>query len=115
MNSAISSCHGAPGLLEADNHSSAHRLCRPGRDLVLGQAQAVKLNLNWQLSMARVSPAQFVRQVRQEASRISWASRRETGTATLTVFIMVAIAAVFFLLVDMVLSNVVQFVLGLGG
>jgi len=28
---------------------------------------------------------------------------------------MVAIAAVFFLLVDMVLSNVVQFVLGLGG
>ena len=65
--------------------------------------------------MARVSPAQFIRQVRQEVARISWASRRETGTATLTVFIMVSIAAVFFLLVDMVLSNVVQFVLGLGG
>ena len=65
--------------------------------------------------MTRVSPAQFVRQVRQEVARISWASRRETGTATLTVFIMVSIAAVFFLLVDMVLSNVVQFVLGLGG
>ena len=65
--------------------------------------------------MARVSPAQLVRQVRQEALRISWASRRETGTATLTVFVMVAIAAMFFLLVDMVLSNVVQFVLGLGG
>ena len=115
LNSAISSCHGAPGLLEADNHSRAYRLSRAGRDLVLGQAQAIKLNLNWQLSMARVSPAQFVRQVRQEVSRISWASRRETGTATLTVFVMVAIAAVFFLLVDMVLSNVVQFVLGLGG
>ena len=65
--------------------------------------------------MARVSPAQFVRQVRQEVSRISRATRRETGTATLTVFIMVAIAAVFFLLVDMVLSNLVQFVLGFGG
>ena len=65
--------------------------------------------------MARVTPAQFVRQVRQEVARISWASRRETGTATLTVFVMVAIAAMFFLLVDMVLSNVVQFVLGLGG
>ena len=65
--------------------------------------------------MARVSPAQFVRQVRQEVSRISWASRRETATATLTVFVMVSIAAVFFLLVDMVLSNVVQFVLGLAG
>ena len=80
----------------------------------MGQTQAVKQNLNWQLSMANVSPAQFVRQVRQEVSRITWASRRETGTATLTVFIMVAIAAVFFLLVDMILSNVVQFVLGLG-
>ena len=65
--------------------------------------------------MASISPAQFVRQVRQEASRITWATRRETGSATLTVFIMVAIAAVFFLLVDMVLSNVVQFVLGFGG
>ena len=65
--------------------------------------------------MSRVTPAQFVRQVRQEVSRIAWASRRETGTATLTVFVMVSIAAVFFLLVDMVLSNVVQFVLGLAG
>ena len=64
--------------------------------------------------MANTSPAQFVRQVRQEISKISWATRRETGTATLTVFVMVTIAALFFLLVDMVLSNGVQFVLGLG-
>lgn len=64
--------------------------------------------------MANVSPAQFVRQVRQEISRISWANRRDTGLATLTVLIMATIAAIFFLLVDYVLSNVVQFVLGLG-
>ncbi len=64
--------------------------------------------------MAKVSPAQFVRQVRQEVGRISWANRRDTGLATLTVFVMATIAAVFFLLVDMVLSNAVQFVLGLG-
>ena len=72
-------------------------------------------NLNWQILMAKVTPAQFVRQVRQEISRVSWASRRETGTATLTVFIMTTIAALFFLLVDWVLSNGVQLVLGLGG
>tara|TARA_B100000575_G_scaffold277845_1_gene264553 strand:- start:718 stop:915 length:198 start_codon:yes stop_codon:yes gene_type:complete len=65
--------------------------------------------------MAKSSPAQFVRQVRQEISKISWATRRETGTATLTVFVMVTIAAMFFLLVDMVLSSGVQLVLGLGG
>ena len=40
--------------------------------------------------------------------------RREIGTATITVFVMATIAAIFFLLVDMVLSRVVQFVLGLG-
>ena len=65
--------------------------------------------------MAKVSPAQFVRQVRQEVARISWASRRDTGLATVTVFVMATIAALFFLLADMVLSNLVQFILGLGG
>lgn len=65
-------------------------------------------------NMAKTSPAQFVRQVRQEILRISWASRRETGLATLTVFAMATIAAIFFLLVDAVLSNVVQFILGFG-
>ena len=65
--------------------------------------------------MAKTSPAQFVRQVRQEINRISWATRRETGTATITVFVMATIAAIFFLLVDLVLSNIVQFVLGFGG
>ena len=65
--------------------------------------------------MAKTAPAQFVRQVRQEINRISWATRRETGTATITVFVMATIAAIFFLLVDLVLSNIVQFVLGFGG
>ena len=64
--------------------------------------------------MAKTSPAQFVRQVRQEINRISWATRREIGTATITVFVMATIAAIFFLLVDLVLSNIVQFVLGFG-
>ena len=65
--------------------------------------------------MAKTTPAQFDRQVRQEINRISWATRRETGTATITVFVMATIAAIFFLLVDLVLSNIVQFVLGFGG
>jgi len=64
--------------------------------------------------MAKTSPAQFVRQVRQEITRISWAGRREVGLATITVFIMATIAALFFLLVDMILSNGVQLILGLG-
>ena len=65
--------------------------------------------------MARITPAQFVRQVRQEISRVTWTTPRDTVTATITVLIMTAIAALFFLLADWVLSHVVQFVLRLGG
>jgi preprotein translocase subunit SecE len=65
--------------------------------------------------MARTSPAQFVRQVRQEVSRVSWATRKETGVATVMVFIMVFVAGLFFFMVDQVLSWGVQLVLGLGG
>ena len=65
--------------------------------------------------MARTSPARFVRQVRQEVSRVTWSSRKETGIGTLMVFIMVFLAAVFFFLVDLVLSWGVQYILGLGG
>ncbi len=65
--------------------------------------------------MAKVSPAQFVRQVRQEIGRISWATRRDTVTSTITVLVMTFIAAAFFLLVDWILSNLVQLVLGFGG
>lgn len=65
--------------------------------------------------MAKVSPAQFVRQVRQEVARVTWATRKETAVATLMVFIMVFLAAIFFFVVDQILSWGVQLILGLGG
>ena len=65
--------------------------------------------------MAKTNPAQFVRQVRQEINRITWATRRETTFASISVFVMALIASLFFLLVDLLLSNIVQFLLGLGG
>ena len=65
--------------------------------------------------MAKTNPAQFVRQVRQEINRITWASRRETMYASLSVLVMALIASLFFLLVDLLLSNLVEFLLGLGG
>ena len=65
--------------------------------------------------MAKTNPEQFVRQVRQEINRITWASRRETMFASLSVFVMALIASIFFLLVDLMLSSVVQFLLSFGG
>jgi len=62
--------------------------------------------------MAKTSPAQFVRQVRQEAGKVTWPTRRETGISTVMVFVMVTIMALFFLLVDWILSNAVSFILG---
>jgi len=53
--------------------------------------------------------------VRQEIGRISWATRRDTVTSTITVLVMTFIAAAFFLLVDWILSGLVQLVLGFGG
>ncbi|MDC1260242.1 preprotein translocase subunit SecE [Pseudomonadota bacterium] len=64
--------------------------------------------------MAKTNPAQFVRQVRQEINRITWATKRETMIASLTVFVMVLIASGFFFLVDLLLSNIVQILLGFG-
>ena len=65
--------------------------------------------------MAKTNPAQFVRQVRQEINRITWASRRETMFASLSVFVMALIASIFFLLVDLMLSKIVQLLLDFGG
>ncbi len=62
--------------------------------------------------MAKTTPAQFVRQVRQEASKVTWPSRRETGISTVMVFVMVTIMAIFFLLIDWILSTGVSFILG---
>jgi preprotein translocase subunit SecE len=65
--------------------------------------------------MAKTSPAQFIRQVRQEASKVTWTSRRETAVSTGMVFVMVIMAAVFFFLVDYLLANGVLLIFGLGG
>ena len=65
--------------------------------------------------MAKTNPAQFVRQVRQEINRITWATRRETIYASLSVLVMAIIASLFFLLVDLLLSNIVEFLLDFGG
>jgi len=65
--------------------------------------------------MAKVSPGEFVRQVRQETSKVTWPTRQETITSVLMVFVMVIVVALFFFVVDLGLSAIVQFVLSLGG
>ena len=65
--------------------------------------------------MAKTSPAQFIRQVRQEVSKVTWPSRKETMITTAMVFVMVALASIFLMSVDIVFAELVQFVLQIGG
>ena len=64
--------------------------------------------------MAKVSPGEFVRQVRIEAiSRVHWPTRKETVSTAIMVMIMTALLAVFFFGVDAVFATLVKFLLGL--
>jgi preprotein translocase subunit SecE len=64
--------------------------------------------------MAKTSPIEFFRQVRQEVAKVTWPSRKETTITTSMVFVMVAVASVFFLAVDALLLWSINAVLGLG-
>lgn len=57
---------------------------------------------------------EFFSQVRQEVSKVTWPTRKELVVAAVTVFIMTTVAALFFLLIDTVILNAVQLLLGLG-
>ena len=58
--------------------------------------------------MAKTNPLQFIQQVRQEADKVTWPTRRETFITTVMVMIMVTFAAIFFLTVDALLSRAVN-------
>jgi preprotein translocase subunit SecE len=64
--------------------------------------------------MAKVSPAQFIREVRQELAKVTWPTRKETVATTLSVLAMSALAALFFFVVDQIIAFGVQLILGLG-
>jgi len=61
------------------------------------------------------SPFKFLQEVRAEVQKVTWPSRKETMITTAMVFVMVAVASIFFLLADQLIRIVVTMVLGLGG
>ena len=62
----------------------------------------------------RTSPAQFAREVRAEARKITWPSRKETWITSVMVFIMVLIASIFFWVVDTGLGFAFRYIIALG-
>ena len=65
--------------------------------------------------MAKISPFKFLQEVRTEADKVTWPTRRETMITTIMVFVMVAVASIFFLVADQVIRIVITFILGIAG
>jgi preprotein translocase subunit SecE len=60
------------------------------------------------------NPFEFIQQVRAEASKVIWPTRRETLVTTGMVLLMAVFASLFFVVVDEALRIGVGFVLGIG-
>ena len=61
--------------------------------------------------MATTNPIQFIQQVRSEVAKVVWPTRREVALTTLMVFIMAALTATFFSLVDLAIRSGLTYVL----
>lgn len=60
------------------------------------------------------NPFEFLQQVRAEASKVTWPTRRETLISTALVILMVFVAAIFFIVVDWSIKNILGFILTFG-
>ncbi|WP_299025237.1 preprotein translocase subunit SecE [uncultured Sulfitobacter sp.] len=65
--------------------------------------------------MATTNPLQFIQQVRAEVAKVVWPTRREVMLTTVMVFILAALTAVFFALVDILIRGGLQYVLNMFG
>jgi preprotein translocase subunit SecE len=60
------------------------------------------------------NPFEFLQQVRSEATKVTWPTRRETLITTALVVLMVIVASIFFIAVDQTIRIVLGFILSLG-
>ena len=56
-------------------------------------------------------PLKFVQEVKQEAFKVTWPTKKDTLTGTLMVFVLASLAAVFFLLLDQILKFLLDLIL----
>ena len=63
--------------------------------------------------MPKVSPFKFLQEVRTEVDKVTWPTRRETTITTIMVFVMVALASIFFFVSDQIIRYLVTLLLGI--
>tara|TARA_B110000438_G_scaffold110239_1_gene108137 strand:+ start:233 stop:424 length:192 start_codon:yes stop_codon:yes gene_type:complete len=57
------------------------------------------------------NPLKFIQEVKQEAFKVSWPTRKETLQGALMVVVMAIIASLFFLLLDQILKFFLELLL----
>lgn len=62
--------------------------------------------------MAMTNPFQFLQQTRAEVAKVVWPTRREVLLTTLMVFVLSALAAAFFSLVDLGIRSGLAAIIG---
>lgn len=65
--------------------------------------------------MAMTNPLQFIQQARAEVGKVVWPTRREVMLTTVMVFILAALTAVFFAIVDIIIRGGLNTILGMFG
>jgi preprotein translocase subunit SecE len=63
--------------------------------------------------VAKVSPGEFIQQVKAETAKVYWPSRRETVMTAVMVVVLTLVLGVFFFVVDWGFSRIVRFLLSL--
>jgi preprotein translocase subunit SecE len=63
--------------------------------------------------MASISPFKFLQEVRDEGHKVTWPTRKETTVTTMMVFVMVALASIFFFGADQLMRIAVTLLLGI--
>ena len=60
------------------------------------------------------NPLKFIQEVKQEAFKVTWPTKKETLQGTLMVVAMAIIASLFFLLLDQILKFLLELLLKVG-
>ena len=61
----------------------------------------------------QIDPFKFLQEVRAEAQKVTWPTRKETTVTTMMVFVMVILATIFFLVADQIMRLGIGYLLGI--
>ena len=62
----------------------------------------------------KTNPAQFVRQVRQEMQKVTWAGRKDTFISSAIVIVLILLFSIFLLITDQIWSFSIKKVIQIG-